>query len=151
MRRSSAVVLVGDETERQAIGCHMRFALNLLPGRPQEIPLEGAKVKLDFNKGTNTDTFVLEAPYVTGDIKIPKHTLPYRREGRFECLSHKDEGLVKGKWVKGETTARNEQRYITEMQQGKIDHKSDGMSSLVYELVSVENIADNAKLINVTL
>jgi hypothetical protein len=37
------------------------------------------------------------------------------------------------------------------MQQGKIDHKSDGMSSLVYELVSVENIADNAKLINVTL
>jgi hypothetical protein len=66
-------------------------------------------------------------------------------------LAHKDEGLVKGKWVKGETTARNEQRYITEMQQGKIDYKADGLNSLVYELVSVENIADNAKLINVTL
>jgi hypothetical protein len=66
-------------------------------------------------------------------------------------LAHKDEGLVKGKWVKGETTARNEQRYITEMQQGKIDYKSDGLNSLKYELVSIENIADNAKLINVTL
>jgi hypothetical protein len=117
----------------------------------KELPTEGAKVKLDFNKGTNTDTFVLEAPYVNGDIKIPKYTLPFRRDGRFECLAHKDEGLVKGKWVKGETTARNEQRYITEMQQGKIDYKADGLNSLVYELVSVENIADNAKLINVTL
>ena len=37
------------------------------------------------------------------------------------------------------------------MQQGKIDYKADGLNSLVYELVSVENIADNAKLINVTL
>ena len=37
------------------------------------------------------------------------------------------------------------------MHQGKIYYISDGMSSLVYELINIEDIADNAKLINVTL
>ena len=71
------------------------------------------------------------------------------------CLPHKDEGLVEkdGKqvWAKGETTARNEKRFVHQMQQGKWDYKSDGMNSLKYELVSVEEITPKAKFINIKL
>ncbi len=37
------------------------------------------------------------------------------------------------------------------MQQGKWDYKSDGMNSLKYELVSVEEITPKAKFINIKL
>ena len=71
------------------------------------------------------------------------------------CLEHEDEGLVEVggtmKWKKGETTARNEKRYIKQMQQGEWDYKSDGMNSLKYELVSIEEITPKAKMINVKL
>jgi hypothetical protein len=85
------------------------------------------------------------------DIVIPKNTLPHRRDGQFECLLHKDEGLVNGEWAKGETTARNEKRYITEMQEGKTDYKKDGINSVVYELNSIDKIGENIQIINVKL
>ena len=37
------------------------------------------------------------------------------------------------------------------MQRGDWDYKSDGMSSLKYELVSIEEINPKAKIINVKL
>ena len=72
------------------------------------------------------------------------------------CLEHEDEGLIKDgkgqdRWAKGETTARNERRYVLEMQQGNWDYKSDGIKQLKYELISVDDIAPNAKMINVKL
>jgi hypothetical protein len=89
---------------------------------------------------------------VTGkeNIKVMKDILPYRREGKFECLPHIDEGFVDGKWDKGETTARNERRFVTEMQQGKINHKNDGMNNLKYNLVSLST-NNNVTTINVEL
>ena len=89
------------------------------------------------------------------NISIPYVILPYRRNGRFECLPHQTEGLITvggiDKWAKGETTARNERRYILEMQQDKIDYKNDGMSTLKYELVDKINITEDAVMINVKL
>ena len=71
------------------------------------------------------------------------------------CLPHKDEGLVRiggvDKWAKGETTARNEKRFVHQMQQGKWDYKSDGMNTLKYALVGVEEITPKAKFINIKL
>lgn len=89
-----------------------------------------------------------------GEIKIPYTVLPHRIPGRLKCLPHKDEGLVtnedgKQVWAKGETTARNERRYVLQMQQGTWDYKSDGIKQLKYELVGIEEIAPNVKLINV--
>ena len=55
------------------------------------------------------------------------------------------------KWAKGETTARNERRYVLQMQQGDWDYKSDGIKQLKYELVDVTQINKNAKMINVKL
>jgi hypothetical protein len=89
-------------------------------------------------------------------LDIPYTAVPHRVPGKMFCLPHKDEGLVtnqdgKQVWAKGETTARNEKRFVHQMQQGKWDYKSDGMSNLKYELVSVEEITPKAKFINIKL
>jgi hypothetical protein len=89
-------------------------------------------------------------------IEIPFTKVPHRVPGKMYCLPHKDEGLVKNEngkqvWAKGETTARNERRFVKEMQQGKWDYKSDGIKQLKYELVSVEEITPRAKFINIKL
>jgi hypothetical protein len=85
------------------------------------------------------------------DIEIIENIVPYRRDGNFLCLPHIDEGYVNGTWAKGETTARNEKRFVTEMQQRKIDYKNDGLNTLKYELVNTEMFMDNCLLINVKL
>jgi len=85
-------------------------------------------------------------------LKIHNTILPFRRDGKFKCLPHKTEGLITvggvDKWAKGETTARNEKRYVLEMQQGKHNWKNDGMNNLEYELISIEDIGNNSVMIN---
>ena len=87
------------------------------------------------------------------NLKIHHTILPFRRDGKFECLPHQTEGLINvggsDKWAKGETTAANERRYVLEMQQGRIDYKTDGLNTMEYELVSIETIFDRHKMINV--
>jgi hypothetical protein len=85
------------------------------------------------------------------DIEIIENIVPHRKEGGFLCLPHADEGFVNGNWAKGETTARNEKRFVTEMQQKKIDYKNDGLNTLKYELVNTEMFTDNCMMINVKL
>lgn len=133
-----------------------------------EIPSENLMLHYDFNNKKQ-----INSPYIAADlsgndihgqikfckfnkqqIKIPYTVLPHRVDGTMTCLPHKDEGLVKDKhgndkWAKGETTARNEKRYVLQMQQGTWDYKSDGIKQLEYELVGVEEINPKAKLINV--
>jgi len=93
--------------------------------------------------------------FKTEDITIPYVALPYRKNGRFFCLPHKTEGLINEggmeKWAKGETTARNERRYVLEMQQGKIDYKTDGMSNVdeKFNLIGINTIYEKHKMINV--
>ena len=107
---------------------------------------------LVLNCDFNTQPFVNQnVEFTKEDIEIIENVIPYRRESKFYCLPHIDEGFVNGKWAKGETTARNEKRFVTEMQQRKIDYKNDGLNTLKYELVSIENYTDNCKMINVKL
>jgi hypothetical protein len=77
----------------------------------------------------------------TEDIEVVENILPFRRDSRFDCLPHLDEGFVHGKWAKGETTARNEKRFVTEMQQGKINYKNDGIKQIkdLLHIVKVNN------------
>jgi hypothetical protein len=88
---------------------------------------------------------------VTDTVKVPNSIIPYRRIARFTCLPHEDEGLVNGKWAKGETTAKNERRYVLEMQKGTWDYKSDGIKQVKYELVSEEKLTPWAKILNIKL
>ena len=90
----------------------------------------------------------------TENISVVENILPFRRDSKFDCLPHIDEGFVNGNWVKGETTARNEKRFVTEMQQGKIEYKSDGLKQIM-GIIEIENIDDiiyhNTKFINVKI
>ena len=88
---------------------------------------------------------------VKEDINIPNSIIPHRVEGRMRCLPHPDEGIVNGKFVKGETTARNERRYVLEMQKGSWDYKGDGIKQLKYELVGEKQFTPWAKMIDIKL
>jgi hypothetical protein len=87
------------------------------------------------------------------EITIPDVVLPHRRDGKFLCLPHQTEGLINvggiEKWAKGETTARNERRYVLEMQQGKIDYKTDGINNMKYTYINTQTIFEKHKMINV--
>ena len=85
------------------------------------------------------------------NVKVPNSIIPHRRIGRFTCLPHKDEGLVDGKWAKGATTARNERRYVLEMQKGTWDYKNDGINQVKYNLVGEEKLTPWAKMLNIEL
>jgi hypothetical protein len=89
-------------------------------------------------------------------LKIPNSIIPHRTLGKMFCLPHKDEGLIEGSggvmtWAKGETTARNERRYIKQMQQGKWDYKADGIAQLEYKLIGKDEISPKATMLNITL
>ena len=118
---------------------------------------DGLVFHMNFKNGKAIDLIdevegkINNCEYIKEDINIPYTTVPHRVPGRMFCLEHEDEGLIDGKWKKGETTARNERRYIRQMQQGDWDYKSDGMNSLKYDLVSIEEISPKAKMVNVKL
>jgi hypothetical protein len=106
---------------------------------------------LDFDFNNLTQEYKLNnIDLMDEEIQVIENIIPFRREGNFDCLSHVDEGYVDGIWKKGETTARNEKRFVSEMQQGRIDYKNDGMNSLKYELKDV-SLDGKVMMINVTL
>ena len=124
---------------------------------------DGLVLHYDFEDGLVLDIsdnenngMVYNCTYNKEIIEIPFTKVPYRVPGKMYCLPHKDEGLIKNEhgkdvWAKGETTARNERRFVKEMQQGNWDYKSDGIKQLKYELVGIEEITPNAKFINIKL
>ena len=113
-------------------------------------PEEDLVVDLDFNNPiTNHVTY--KEKFNTSDIHIPNSILPHRVEGRMRCLPHRDEGLVNGKWAKGETTARNERRYVLKMQQDKLNYKEDGIKQVKYKFIGEEKLTPWAKMLNIKL
>jgi len=112
---------------------------------------ENLVLESDFNKQAFINQNVV---FTNEDIEIIENVIPYRRESRFYCLPHIDEGFVNGRWAKGETTARNEKRFVTEMQQGKINHKNDGLAQIL-NVLDIDNIDttlyENTKMINVKM
>ena len=112
----------------------------------KEIPIDGLIYKYNIEDIEKYNTEVIKE-----EVKVPNSIIPYRRIARFTCLPHEDEGLVDGKWKKGETTARNERRYVLEMQNGKWNYKNDGIKQVQYELISEEQLTPWAKMINIKL
>jgi len=113
-------------------------------------PDEGLVLDVDFNyPKSQVDTYNTEVKQE--DIKIPNSIIPHRVEGRMRCLPHEDEGIVDGKFAKGETTARNERRYVLEMQKGSWSYKDDGIKQLKYELVEEKQLTPWAKMLNIKL
>lgn len=114
------------------------------------IPQDELVVDLDFNKPKSSyiDTNV---EFIEEEFKIPNSIIPHRVEGKMRCLPHKDEGLVNGRWAKGETTAANERRYVLQMQQDKINYKEDGIKQVKYKFLGEEKLTPWAKMLNIEL
>jgi len=106
---------------------------------------------LVFSLDNKENLMVNNVEEVDEKINIPNSILPYRVEGRMRCLPHKDEGIVNGRFVKGETTAANERRYVLKMQQGKIDYKEDGIKQLKYEYIKEKKLTPWAKIVDIKL
>lgn len=116
----------------------------------EELPSDELFIDIDFNNPvTNFNEYNTET--LTEDFKIPNSILPHRVEGKFECLPHIDEGIIDGKFAKGETTAKNERRYVLKMQQDQINYKQDGLKQVKYKLKSVDKLTPWAKMINIEL
>ena len=108
---------------------------------------ENLKLHYEFTRGMVELTQDLgcdnkDVTFTQEDINVIENILPYRREGVFDCLFHVDEGYVNGQWAKGETTARNEKRFVTEMQQQKINYKEEGYNK-ISELTEIETIDES--------
>ena len=109
---------------------------------------------LHYDCQNDLDSQNINVTFTDEDIDIIENIVPYRRESRFDCMFHVDEGYVNGTWAKGETTARNEKRFVTEMQQGLINYKIDGLNNIL-DVLDIDNIDDksypNTKFINVKM
>jgi len=99
------------------------------------------------------DGFINNVTFEDREIIIPDVILPHRKDGKFLCLPHQTEGLINvngiEQWAKGATTARNERRYVLQMQQGLIDYKQDGINNMDYTYISTTTIFEKHKMINV--
>jgi hypothetical protein len=120
---------------------------------------ENLILHMDFEEGylDKTNNIICEnlnTEITNENINVIENIIPIRKEGNFLCMHHEDEGFVDGTWKKGETTARNEKRFVTEMQQGKINYKEDGLNKIL-EVLEVDNVDDslysNTKFINVRM
>jgi hypothetical protein len=114
------------------------------------VPQDDLAIDLDFNNPT-THFNEYGTENRIEDILVPNSILPHRVEGKFRCLPHEDEGIINGKFAKGETTARNERRYVLQMQQEQINYKEDGIKQVKYELVGEEQLTPWAKMLNIKL
>ena len=120
--------------------------------------LDGLILQMDFKKGVveniNKEECEFNVNISKENINVVENVIPFRKEGNFDCIPHIDEGYVQGKWAKGETTARNEKRFVMEMQQGLINHSEDGLNNIL-NVLNIENIDvslyTNTKFINVTM
>ena len=124
-------------------------------------PQEVAVMHLNLPKGDFVLNLDADNPFTSAEynqvetqeetFNIPNSIIPYRVEGKFKCLPHPDEGIVDGKFVKGDTTAANERRYVLQMQQGKVDYKQDGINNIKYEFLGEEKLTPWAKMLNIKL
>lgn len=113
---------------------------------------------MDFRNGVEEKINKGECEYnvqiTKENFEVIQNIIPHRRESKFDCMYHVDEGYVKGKWAKGETTARNEKRFVTEMQQGIINYKEEGLNKIL-DVLTIDNIDKetypNTKFINVRM
>jgi hypothetical protein len=103
-----------------------------------------------YDKISNLEGKISDVLISKEDIYIKEIGLPNRSNGTFLCLPHIDEGFNGEGWAKGETTAKNERRFVMEMQQKLIDYKSDGILQTKYTVKSIDKL-ENGYMINVEL
>ncbi len=75
--------------------------------------------------------------------------IPNRRDGKYTCLEHEENGWSQTKFTHWETR-ENQLRFFNKVRQGLTDPKKDGLSSLKYEVIHQEEFLDKHEFISVT-
>ena len=85
-----------------------------------------------------------ETLQVGSDILIPS-----RRDGKFICLEHDENGWSNTKYVYHESR-QNQIHFFNKVRRGLDDYKKDGLSSLKYEVVSKEVFLNKHEFISIS-
>lgn len=124
------------------------------------LPTEGMTYRIDFSKVNDgcvedisgnggsaiLNNITLKTEVVTGLTTAAK---PHRRRGRYRNLPHQTEGIQGNKYVKGGTSAKNEEILVKEVMTGKLDTSENGLSNLEYKEIERRVIFDNHLMIDV--
>ncbi len=74
--------------------------------------------------------------------------IPNRRDGRYTCLDHEENGWRNTKFTHKETR-QNQLRFINKVRRGLEDYKSDGLSNLKYTINSKEKFLKKHEFISI--
>ena len=74
--------------------------------------------------------------------------IPNRRDGKFTCLEHEENGWSQTKFTHWETR-ENQLRFFNKVRRGLVDSKKDGLSTLKYEILHQEEFLDKHEFISI--
>ena len=75
--------------------------------------------------------------------------IPNRRDGKYTCLEHEENGWSQTKFTHWETR-ENQLRFFNKVRRGISNIKDDGLSSLKYKVIHQEEFLDKHEFISVT-
>ena len=74
--------------------------------------------------------------------------IPNRRDGKYTCLEHEENGWAQTKFTHWETR-ENQLRFFNKVRRGLVDQTKDGLSSLKYQVLHQEEFLDKHEFISV--
>ena len=74
--------------------------------------------------------------------------IPNRRDGKYTCLEHEENGWGQTKFTHWETR-ENQLRFFNKVRRGISNIKDDGLSTLTYEVIHQEEFLDKHEFISV--
>jgi hypothetical protein len=90
---------------------------------------------LDLKRNNNGRVFNCDQVYCQLSPEVTK-PIPYRKEGRFKILPHKENGYKDGYWVNW-TSRKNQLRYLDNYYSLKSNYQNDGLTNCTFEYIEV--------------
>ena len=111
---------------------------------------------VDFKKlvdlsGLGSDTVLSEVVQRNINVKFGYVSLvPYRKNGRYTCLEHKESGWENTKF-RDFNSRENQIRFFNKVKQDVVDIKDDGLSNLKYKILQADTFMGDNKYVKVDI
>ncbi len=106
--------------------------------------------KVIDKSGNDNHAIVKGAIQKEKELRIGGTTLiPNRRDGKFTCLEHEENGWANTKFTHWETR-ENQLRFFNKVRRGLTDSQKDGLNTLQYTILNQEEFLDKHEFISVT-
>ena len=76
--------------------------------------------------------------------------IPNRRDGKFTCLDHEENGWAQTKFTHWQTR-ENQLRFFNQVRRGLVDIMDDGLYTLEYKIIKTEKFVDKHEFITVII